>query len=134
MSDRVSRRQFVGAVSAASVGLSSSASFGAGVMSGRPNLEDFLPALNEQFRLRAEDGNATVATLIEAVAPESTDPNRPAGLGSCFSLLFRVDGAADELGQGSYRVSHTVVGDHDLFLVPVGMGENGGVLLEAVFN
>lgn len=49
-----------------------------------------------------------------------------------FSILFRGP-AAPAFGQGLYRMSHEVMGEFDLFLVPVGRAQDG-VSYEAVFN
>lgn len=76
--------------------------------------EDFAPHTGSAFDLCLADGSVLVLTLRE-VTPLGRDtlPRRP------FSLLFHA-APRPALPQQIYPLSHTVLGTHDIFLVPVG--------------
>jgi hypothetical protein len=50
-----------------------------------------------------------------------------------FSLIF-IGPRSPQLPQRTYRLKHGVLGELEIFLVPVGYDTEGGVLYEAVFN
>ncbi len=71
---------------------------------------------------------------VELIATEALPTQEPAeSLRHVpFSLLFRTaPGVGVE--QGMYRFSHAVLGELDIFVVPVGADEEG-MRLEAIFN
>lgn len=91
-------------------------------------LEQFMPLVGQYFSLHESDEQVHRAELLEArklgQAPfKGRDP---------FSLLFQ--GPADVvLAQRTYRLSHPVLHELDIFLVPVGRNDQG-VRYEAVFS
>ena len=88
--------------------------------------ETLLEQLNTTFRIRLADSNQINVELIE-VTPVRLRPKQEE-----FAILFR--GPLDaRLEQGMYLVEHDTIGSFDLFLVPVGMSDQG-MEYEAVFN
>jgi hypothetical protein len=91
---------------------------------------DFTSHLRTVFRLCLPGGERLPLVLVE-VTPHPhlpTGPERRRG----FSILLR-SALPGHLPQATYRLEHDVMGDLELFLVPVGARE-GGVVYEAVFN
>ncbi|MCC5809398.1 MAG: hypothetical protein JJU06_03410 [Ectothiorhodospiraceae bacterium] len=82
--------------------------------------------LEEHFELHF--GQEAVTARLVRVA-RLTGPGQG---GEPFSLLFRAD-MKQALPQGIVRISHPRLGDHDVFLVPVGQGQDS-IDYEAVFN
>jgi hypothetical protein len=91
------------------------------------SLQDFLPLLNQSFRLSADDVDVE-ANLIEARSLGSPTVGRR----QAFSLLFCVP-SQEVLPQSIYRLEHQVLGELAVFLVPVSRRESL-VEYEAVFN
>jgi hypothetical protein len=98
-------------------------------MSELPDLAAFSECVGETFRERQESGEPLELELVEAEA-------LPVHEGSVrkdpFSLLFRGP-PGHALAQRTYTVVHERLGEVALFMVPVGMKEEG-ILLEAVVN
>ena len=91
-----------------------------------PSYDAFAAAVGDAFDVGP--GEAPIAlTLTEAENGSSAG-----GSPTTFSLLFRSDGGAS-LAQGTHRVRHPVLGDFDLFLVPVMLGD-GRLAYQAVFG
>ena len=81
--------------------------------------EVFEPHLRTRFRIVGEHG-AIEAELVEVLALK---PMRPDGRPP-FSMLFR--GPREPLlAQRIYRVEHDVLGELELFFVPIAQGEVG---------
>lgn len=86
----------------------------------------FRPALDTWFEV-AQDGPPLLLPLREV------NERAPAGGFVRFSLIFH--GPGDRLlPQGLYTLRHPLVGDHDLFLVPVIGSTSERILYEACFS
>jgi hypothetical protein len=94
--------------------------------------QDFLPYLNEEFRIEAGSGESREAELIEVTNLESAAA-RPEGTSSRspFSVVFRCSPDV-VLQQRIYEVRHEAMGAMDVFLVPIGPDEVG-IRYEALF-
>lgn len=89
----------------------------------------FEPLLQQEFQLCAA-GDVSCTLVLERVDTASA-PMSPGGR-CAFSLLFR--GPADRvLAQRTYELRQDLLGVLHLFLVPVGMQEDG-VRYQAVFT
>lgn len=88
-------------------------------------LRGFLPHVNESF-VTVRDGVEVPMVLAEASALGDGVSS------SAFALIFRSESAV-LYPQDMYRLSHPVMGEQDIFLVPVGRHDSGFVY-EAVFN
>ncbi len=90
--------------------------------------EQFAKCLNQTFRISHEDNDhETQLIAVNKLGPADREGGREP-----FSLLFR--GAGDlELPQGVYKVAHDDLEAGEIFLVPLGPGQEG-MLYEAVFN
>ena len=95
-------------------------------MNQRLEHEDFSKNLNSTFTIRLSESETIESELTE-VSELLVSPRQER-----FSIVFRT---ANEfsLGQGMRALEHEVMGQFDLFLVPVGRDE-GGAYYEAVFN
>jgi len=88
--------------------------------------EAFSQQLNTTFQTRVE-GDTCVQLQLTAVSELLQTPRQER-----FSIEFR--GPADRfLGQGMRELEHPKMGMIDLFLVPIGHGEQG-YYYESVFN
>jgi hypothetical protein len=90
------------------------------------SVETFAPHLKTVFTAEKEPGITIPLQLVEVVAGASHPRVRQ------FSLVFRGP-AEPRLAQHIFRLQHAVLGEMDLFLVPVG-SEPEGVTYQAVFN
>ncbi|MDX6512147.1 MAG: hypothetical protein QOE36_1651 [Gaiellaceae bacterium] len=94
-------------------------------------LEDFTaatfsPHVGEVFRLHADAVVLDVELINVDELGESSPGRAP------FSLLFR--GPAEPiLPQRIYRFEHDAIGEFDIFIVPIGFDETGGLRYEVVF-
>lgn len=89
--------------------------------------DTFEKHLNQTFQVKSEAA-AVKAELIECrkLPPAHSRSREP------FSILFR--GPAEPvLPQQVYQVENDAAGAVEIFLVPIGPGEDGGMLYEAVF-
>jgi hypothetical protein len=83
----------------------------------------FSPFLGHRFRLTVDTARRLEVELIEATGPPEGRP---------FSLVFR--GPRDvRLEQRTYPFEHEGIGAFPLFIVPIGIDEQG-LRYEAVFN
>lgn len=90
------------------------------------HLPVFTEQLNTVFRVTLGTGQTLPLELIQTREIIATARQE------CFAILLR--GPLDTfLPQGTYAVSHAALGPFDLFLVPVGRGQQG-FEYEAVFN
>jgi hypothetical protein len=91
---------------------------------------DFAAHLNSVFRINAETPKPVELTLIE-VNHRVTEASEQEGM-ERFSLIFV--GPHDLfLQQSTFPLIHEVLGEMDLFLVPLGR-DSGEYRYEAVFN
>ena len=90
------------------------------------NLSSFSEHLNTKFRIRPDESTVIETELIAAEDLGSTPRQER------FSLIFRAP-HQPILPQRMYRIEHDVMGTLDLFLVPIGVEEDG-LRYEAVFN
>ena len=92
---------------------------------------DFLPYLNQQFRVHLESDEALEAELID-VSELGSETTNEEGRRWPFSVVFRV--VSDlVLSQKIYTIEHDTMGKLALFLVPIGPDKKG-MRYEAVFN
>jgi hypothetical protein len=92
-------------------------------MTNDPDYEIYFGVKGSEFRLADSDMQLRLVEVTEKKA---------AGVQEMFSLLFC--GAKDKfLSQGTYDLTHDTLGSVTLFLVPVGLDENG-YRYEAAFN
>lgn len=90
------------------------------------SLDSFTRVLNTQFRLNSGSSPPLEMLLIEATDLTSS-PRHEA-----FSIVFR--GPRQFLLQQSiYRLEHESLGSMELFLVPIGVDEDG-IRYEVIFN
>jgi hypothetical protein len=94
------------------------------------SFDDVKPLVGERFLLRSGQQEVAV-TLSEATslgfnrAPEN-------GGRESFSLLFHAP-TGTRAAQGTYEISHPLLGTHSLFVVPLGPDATG-LRLQLVFN
>jgi hypothetical protein len=88
--------------------------------------EAFSEHLNTKFLISLEPAGAVELELIEVVSTLSTPRQEQ------FSVFFRGP-LAIYLPQMTYHMQHEAMGELDLFIVPVGKGQDG-FRYEAVFN
>jgi hypothetical protein len=86
----------------------------------------FREQLNTTFRAKIDDSTEVDLELISA------DPGPESARQEQFSLIFRGP-LSPALAQRTYEVSHPVLGNTALFLVPVGKDQEG-FLYESYFN
>lgn len=91
----------------------------------RIGLESFSPHLHDTF-VSARDGAPVRFVLMEAA------PLNGAPAGAAFELIFHSQ-SPTLFPQDLYRLGHPVIGECEIFLVPVGRHDNGFVY-QAVFN
>ena len=95
-------------------------------MNERLEHADFAKHLNSKFRIRVSESE-TVESELTQVSELLLSPRQER-----FSLVFRTSNDFF-LGQGQRPLEHDVVGQIELFLVPIGRDE-AGTYYEAVFN
>ena len=91
---------------------------------------DFLPYLNQSFRIGGEDMTPIDLELVRVT--EVGEPHEP-GSRTPFSLLFLGPVSNLYLRQHIYRLEHEALGSLEIFLVPLGP-ERGRMRYEAIFN
>jgi hypothetical protein len=90
------------------------------------NHAEFVSALNTNFQLPMGDASPIDLELVEVTELRSLPKQE------MYSIVFR--GPRDVmLSQRTYRLEHAQLGTLDLFLVPIGVDEQG-YSYEAVFN
>ncbi|MGA1790015.1 MAG: DUF6916 family protein [bacterium] len=94
---------------------------------------DFSPLINQKFRLYTEGRESIEIELIEVtpLGPKHAHASQTRKR-EPFSILFRGPAGAP-LPQRIYRIEHQRMGVLDIFLVPIGPGEEG-MQYEAVFT
>lgn len=92
---------------------------------------DFQPRVGESFTLHAGTQPAVALQLSAATSLGFNTPPERGGRES-FSLIFHAP-AAWRGRQGIYTVTHPQLGEHAIFLVPIGVDARG-MRLEAIFN
>lgn len=95
-------------------------------MTPRLEHEDFVKQLNTKFRVRIDESQSVETELTE-VSELLLSPRQER-----FSVLFRTSNEFF-LGQGTRPLEHDVMGQFELFLVPVSRDDQG-TYYEAVFN
>ena len=95
-------------------------------MTERLEHADFAKHLNSKFRIRVSESE-TVESELTTVSELLLSPRQER-----FSLTFRTSNDFF-LGQGQRPLEHDVMGQFELFLVPIGRDE-AGTYYEAVFN
>jgi|ERR1700741_1083305 len=99
-------------------------------MSDMQTEAEFSKHVNTKFQLQVEAPQPIELTLI-SVTPRRIEPHEQAGM-ERFSAMFM--GPRDILlPQQTYRVSHSEMGEFDIFLVALGQ-EAEGFRYEAVYN
>jgi hypothetical protein len=91
------------------------------------SLQSFAAAMGEEFAIQL--GTATMPLALVEARPLS---QAPGGLRQPFSLMFR-SASPVVLPQKTYPLINATVGNHAIFLVPIGR-DAAGVLYQAVFN
>jgi hypothetical protein len=88
------------------------------------SLPHFAPLIGSAFQFAGlGSGTATAASLKLSGAQDlGIEGRAPVSRAECFSLAFST-GDGDRLVQGTYAVSHDVLGSFSLFIVP---GSSGG--------
>jgi hypothetical protein len=95
-------------------------------MSDRLDRASFSEQLNTKFQVHIGETDSLEVELVEVTDGGSTPRQER------FSIVFR--GPRNVLlEQALYKVEHEKMGSFDLFLVPVGMDDEG-ISYEAVFN
>ena len=91
-------------------------------------LASFAPHSGETFRVRYDAEHALEMELVDvrSLGGAATNRREP------FALTFKGP-STPILPQRIYPIEHGAVGNHDLFLVPIGPG-HGGLLYEAIFT
>ena len=93
------------------------------------NIDSFKTLLNQQLQIQFAPNVLMHAELIEVKAMEFKDqPNRKS-----FSILLRTAQKGEYYQQGTFKVTHTHLGEHMLFMVPIGPDDKG-MCYEAMFN
>jgi hypothetical protein len=118
------------------------ASAQAGMVRTRPRsldqlrFETFASNVGSTFWVLSEPGSATALELVSA---KQTPPGGTGqmgaldGLNEKFSLVFR--GLSSQLReQHTYLFEHGTIGRFEMFIVPIGAGNVGYQLYEAIFN
>jgi hypothetical protein len=95
-------------------------------MTERLEHADFAKNLNSKFRIRIDESQTVESELTE-VSELLLSPRQER-----FSLVFRVSNEFS-LGQGQRPFEHDVMGQFELFLVPISR-DDAGTYYEAVFN
>ena len=100
-------------------------------------LSTFASHVGEQFQLHDPSGESRTVELVDAIGQASRRPTqeRTPDTGS-FSIVFQDHQGSTQsyLQQSVYRIEHAVVGQIDMFLVPIGPDADGnGMRYEAVF-
>jgi hypothetical protein len=91
---------------------------------------DFVPHLNQTFRIRLEGVDAVDLELVSVTELGKTPSS---GSRHPFSLHFLGPASPQYLLQHIYRLEHDQMGALDLFIVPLGP-EQGRMRYEAIFS
>lgn len=99
-------------------------------MLNKLTIDDFSGRVMEPFTVQFAEGEKLRLELVE-VNPLSEDTGSQNRVP--FSLIFRNDNVDGYLPQQIYRLSHPLMGEMDLFLVPLGPHQDG-MRYEALFT
>ena len=94
-------------------------------------VNDFIPYINQLFTLQVDGLGELSCTLVEANTLGSPPPEG-SGERHSFSIILRGPGHPI-LPQQIYRLQHKLLGQMDIFLVPLGP-DTEGIRYEAVFT
>ena len=94
-------------------------------MTETATIETFSQLTNKKFVMHFGESQSTELELVNVADVGSSDRQIQ------FSLVFV--GRNAPVMQGIYRLEHDELGTFDLFLVPIGMDQNG-IQFEAIFN
>lgn len=91
--------------------------------------DDFKACLNRPLDVHFSESAAISSVVTRVTDLNSYSPlERPA-----FSVELQTTGDMTVRPQGIYRINHPVINGLDVFLVPIGM-DNNGMKYEAVFS
>ncbi len=93
-------------------------------------LDFFAQSVGSNFAVQLDGGETLPITLVEAAT--LPDSGYPGMSHPPFHLVFHGDDSI-QLHQLTHRLKHDVLGDLDIFLVPIGQ-EPGVFVYQAVFN
>lgn len=90
---------------------------------------DYVEYLNRTFSIRLSPHQVMVSHLIEVTEFKnySTLKRTP------FSLVFQTQGESRGFPQGTYVIEHPILGNMEIFLVPIGP-DRDGMRYEAIFS
>ncbi len=96
---------------------------------------DFLPYLNQKFRIRLEGIAPIDLELVEVTEQEVTEQGaaRRPEYRRPFSLMFLGPVSQQYLLQATYHLEHAQMGAFDLFIVPLGL-QQGRMRYQAIFS
>lgn len=100
-------------------------------MTKETTIDTFLPYCGDEFLAQDGDGGQVAFQLLKAVPTGYSSPST--GARAPFSLLFEVKLERGRARQALYTLKHEVVGEMEMFLVPVGV-RDGLYEYEAVFS
>jgi hypothetical protein len=92
----------------------------------RYSLDLFAPHVGSDFSVEL-DGEPMGRLVMDRAVPIASPPGQEQ-----FSVIFVAAGETPAV-QGNYHLGHSVLGEFDLLLVPIGRAERG-VEFEACFN
>lgn len=95
------------------------------------SIESFQPHVGSRFRLDGADDVPDLELELEEV--RATGARTLGEREQPFALTFRGP-AAVPLPQGTYRLDHDELGALDIFIVPIGPGDDDQPRYEAVFT
>jgi len=104
---------------------------GSGIQLDRVTVQDFAEHLGTSFQIEHLPGRYLEAELIKATSASRRHTRRNSTRDP-FSLTLHV-AQREAMPQNTYRVCHPVLGQLDLFLVPIGR-PTAGTRLQAVFS
>lgn len=94
---------------------------------GTVGASDFLAHVGQTFVVLAADGVCFATDLVDVTGPGLTHT-----AGRPFTLTF-AGGPNPPVSQAIHQVSHQALGEMEVFLVPLGPGDDGRQQYEAVF-
>lgn len=94
-------------------------------------LDSFTPHVGTAFVLEHPEAQETL-TLVNTKALSSDD--HPMKKRDPFSLFFHGSRTDIQLNQQILHLKHDVMGEVEIFVVPIGRNDDGTILYQAVFN
>jgi hypothetical protein len=97
--------------------------------------EDFSPHLNTTFRVETEEFGPLDLEFVELHRPtDGPSAFLPGGMREPFVLVFRGP-AGPLLPEGLHTLGHAVMGDQEIYVVPLGpLGRTDALFYQAIFN